>query len=445
MKLIKYFKNFLEQEVNLNPSRIKILDERTEAITNFLENSTLFQDNFIDVIPQGSYAHKTIIKPVNSYDEYDADVLLFVEEFEDFEPSDYVETLYSLFRDSAIYRNKVSRKSRCVTITYANDFHMDVVPFLERNDKKWVTNRHKDRFEVTDPEKFTEWLDERGRITKHHFVKVVRIIKYLRDYKKTFSVKSIILNTLLGMQVDDVALMENPKCYDDVPTTLYTIMKKLKDYVSYNYYMPTIDDPGETGENFGDRWDQDGWAIFRSKMIYYADKIIDAYEDQDLNSSLGKWKIIFGEGFKKAETESSNVKQMTDNSYVEFTDTEQTLADKNIALEINPAYKVKLSGRVTKKNGFRTFNLAERGNRVEKKRSVVFSIKTNVPEPYDIYWKVLNRGDDALKNNCIRGQIEKGFDTRTEPTSFWGNHYVECYIVKNGICIAKDRQSVCVI
>lgn len=445
MKLISYFKNFLEQEVNLNSSRIKILDERTEAITNFLESNSLFNENFIDIVPQGSYAHKTIIKPVNSYDEYDADVLLFIEEFPEWQACDYVENLYAVFRGSQIYRDKVSRKSRCVTITYANDFHMDVVPFLERHGKKWVTNRHEDRFEVTDPEKFTEWLDERGRITKHHFVKVVRIIKFLRDYKKTFSVKSIILNTLLGMQVDDLAVMENPKCYDDVPTTLYTIMKKLKSYVSSNYTMPTIDDPGETEENFGDRWDQEGWTIFRNKMIFYSDKIIDAYEEPDLHASLAKWKAIFGDGFKKAENESSNVKQMTDKSFVEFTDTEQTLADINIAVQLNPAYKVKLTGRVTKKNGFRVFFLSERGGRVEKKRSIVFSIKCNVPEPYDIYWKVLNRGDDALKNDCIRGQIEKGFDTRTEPTSFWGNHYVECYIVKNGICVAKDRQSVFVI
>jgi hypothetical protein len=207
MKLINYFKNFLDNQVNLNSSRIKTLDERTEAITHFLKNSDLLEENFIDVIPQGSYAHKTIIKPVRTTDEYDADILLQLEEFTDWKAQDYVENLYTLFRGSNVYRDKVSRKTRCVTITYANDFHMDIVPFMERHGQKYITNRHENIFELTDPEKFTDWLDERSRITKHHFVKVVRLIKYIRDYKRTFSVKSIILNTLLGEQINDSALL----------------------------------------------------------------------------------------------------------------------------------------------------------------------------------------------------------------------------------------------
>lgn len=445
MKLNNYFKNFLENEVNLNSSRIKTLDERSEAITNFLKNSELFKENYIDVIPQGSYAHKTIIKPVKTTDEYDADILLQLEEFTDWEAQDYVENLYKTFRASNVYRDKVSRKTRCVTITYANDFHMDVVPFMERHNQKYITNRHENNFELTDPEKFTDWLDERSRITKHHFVKVVRLIKYIRDYKRTFSVKSIILNTLLGEQVNDAALLENEKCYDDVPTALYNIMKKLKDYVESNYYMPTIADPSETGENFGDRWNQDSWLVFRNKMIYYSDKITDAYEDEDLSSSLKKWQTIFGEEFKKPQTENSKVKQLSDGSMLTFTDTEETLADKNIDKKINPRYKVKLRGKVTPKNGFRTYSLSERGNKVSKGRSITFSVTCNVPEPYTIYWKTLNRGDEALKNDCVRGQIQMGYSSHTEPTSFRGNHYVECYIVKDNVCVAMDRQSVFII
>ncbi|WP_276967314.1 cyclic GMP-AMP synthase DncV-like nucleotidyltransferase [Chryseobacterium sp.] len=445
MKLINYFKNFLDNQVNLNSSRIKTLDERTEAITQFLKNSDLLEENFIDVIPQGSYAHKTIIKPVRTTDEYDADILLQLEEFTDWEAQDYVENLYTLFRGSNVYRDKVSRKTRCVTITYANDFHMDIVPFMERHGQKYITNRHENIFELTDPEKFTDWLDERSRITKHHFVKVVRLIKYIRDYKRTFSVKSIILNTLLGEQINDAALLENENCYDDVPTALYNIMKKLKNYVESNYYIPTIADPSETGENFGDRWDQDGWLVFRDKMIYYSDKITDAYEDQDLNSSLEKWQSIFGEEFKKTISENSKLKQLSDGSVLSFNDTEERLEDHNIQRKINPRYKVTLKGRVTPKNGFRTYNLSERGNKVDKGRSVAFSVTCNVPQPYTIYWKVLNRGDEALRNDCIRGQIKMGYSSHTEPTSFRGNHYVECYIVKEGICVAMDRQSVFIV
>lgn len=445
MKLINYFKSFLDNEVNLNPSRITTLDERTETITNLLSESEKFKDNFIDVIPQGSYAHKTIIKPVKATHEFDADILLYLNEYPDWEAKDYVQELYQFFRDKNTYRDKVSRKTRCITIQYANDFHIDVVPFLERHGEKYVTNRHENNFELTDPEQYTEWLDERNRVTKHHFVKVIRLIKYLRDYKQTFAIKSIILNTLLGEQVNDAALLEDENCYNDVPTTLYTIMRKLKNYVQNNEFMPTIADPGETGENFGDRWNQEGWAVFRAKMIYYSDKITEAYEEADKEKSLSKWQEIFGECFKKPESkaeESSN----NFRGLVSYNNTEQQISDLGFPLRLNPIYKIRINARVNKKIGHRTYDLNTQGNKVHRGREITFTVKNyNIPQPYNIYWKTLNRGEYAIESDCIRGQVTAGGITHYEPTSFKGSHFVECYIVKDGICVAKDRQSVIII
>ena len=65
----------------------------------------------------------------------------------------------------------------------------------------------------------------------------------------------------------------------------------------------------------------------------------------------------------------------------------------------------------------------------------------SVAQPYDVYWKVLNRGDVARNKNCIRGQIIKddGLLQRIEYTSFLGDHIVECYCVKDGVVVAKNR------
>src|SRR5579859_5758372 len=163
MKLIEYFNAFLDNEVNLNDTRLAVLDQRVGAITTFLRESTTFKDNFIDTIPQGSYAHKTIIRPVRESDEFDADLLFYLEEFDGWSAEDYVEELYRAFRDSGVYRAMVSRKTRCVTVDYAGDFHVDVVPYLERHSLKYVTNRHEDTFELTDPEAYNAWLDEKNR------------------------------------------------------------------------------------------------------------------------------------------------------------------------------------------------------------------------------------------------------------------------------------------
>ena len=68
-------------------------------------------------------------------------------------------------------------------------------------------------------------------------------------------------------------------------------------------------------------------------------------------------------------------------------------------------------------------------------------IEIDVPGEYSIEWKVLNRGDEARRRNRIRGQIvpDGGYHRKTEPTLFKGDHIVECYAIKDGVVVAKDR------
>lgn len=87
--------------------------------------------------------------------------------------------------------------------------------------------------------------------------------------------------------------------------------------------------------------------------------------------------------------------------------------------------------------------LLEEGRKIDIGRKLTFKTEsTNCPAPYKIYWKVRNRGPEAKKRNMERGAIEEGTPTRKEHSDFVGPHYVECYLVKNGTCVAKDRISV---
>jgi hypothetical protein len=61
MKLVKNFDAFLKNRVNLSDTRIDQLDGRVTAVGNFLSTgSDVIADNFIELIPQGSYAQRTI-------------------------------------------------------------------------------------------------------------------------------------------------------------------------------------------------------------------------------------------------------------------------------------------------------------------------------------------------------------------------------------------------
>ena len=72
-----------------------------------------------------------------------------------------------------------------------------------------------------------------------------------------------------------------------------------------------------------------------------------------------------------------------------------------------------------------------------------FIDRIDVPKPYDIYWKVRNVGAVAEEKDQIRGQINRtNLDYQKEKTSFRGSHFVECYIIKNQVCVARARIDV---
>ena len=458
MKFVDDFEAFLREEVNLNQTRLDRLQESVDALENFLSEHDIFGKMFLDFIPAGSWAHRTIIRPVHENDEFDADVLFFVKERTDWQPKDYNENLWSAFRSHETYKSLAQRKTRCVRIDYTGDFHIDVVPYLERSSLHYVTNRSKPggvgRFELSDPESFTAWIDERQRLTNGHFIKTVRLIKYLRDFKNTFDCKSIILMTLLGNQVNQVEASQSPALYADVPSTLITLVGKLAKALPTT--MPDILDPAGTGDNFSARYkDEWDYSNFRTRMINYAKRMQAAYDEKNRDVAIEKWQELFGDAFKPG-TSTSKALSEPFNAAVAWAG--EKFIDKqpyNIPIRIDPHFHAHINGRVTgfangqytRRNGFRQFELSKQGNRVPKNRSLQFTVTTNVPQPNRVYWKVRNGGVEASEANQLRGEIsqDEGLNKKTETTRFNGQHYVECYIVKNGAVVARDRQSVIVL
>lgn len=440
MKNLSEFKYFLENTVNLNQSRIDDLDSRVTAITTYLDGQ--FATDFVEVIPQGSYAHRTIIKPVKGRD-FDADVLFQIVEQPDWEPKDYIGRVWDAFRRSGTYHDLVDRKTRCVTVDYADDFHIDVVPFVERTGSHYVTNRHENRFELTNPEGFNEWLDIQNRIASNHLVEVIRLLKYLRDSKGTFSIKSVILTALLGGVINNANVWNDTDYYGDMATALYHVCEDLDAYLQANSVPPWIADPSCPSENLNHRWDQPGYANFRDRIHHYTGKIRAAYAESDKDTSISAWQEVFSSNF---QTPPQTVVASASRSLVPAT--EQWLKPDFGISTIATHYTLRIKGRSSKLNGWRHGPLSSRGNRVEKGRDIVFDVQScDVPKPYDVYWKVRNTGAEAENAHQLRGEItrDKGFERRKESTAYRGSHYVECFVVKDGVCVASDKQLVFVV
>ena len=440
------FKAFLTEKVNLNQSRLNQLSQRVTAIENFLANDEVFGECVSEVIPQGSFAHGTIIKPVGNK-EFDADVLMLMDEVDGWSASDYVRKLYEAFGRSATYKLMRSRKKRCVTIDYAGDFHIDVVPYVTRYGASYVTNRDTDRFEPAAPDEFTEWLEGKNRIANGNLVKVVRLLKYLRDHKTRYTIPSITLTAALAHHISEASKAADPDAYGNVANTLRSVSTALAAQMAgHANDPPYIGDPG-TGRDLTDRWQGHNYRNFRSRFTSYAERIGEACDEADYSEAVKIWRDLFGPDFGAITKSVSLTAGASTGSSVPVS--ERFLArDFNIPEALDSAYHFKTVGYLVPRRGFRNGSLPKRGDQVGKHRSLKFKLEgSNIPEPFDVYWKIRNYGEEAEEANSLRGDIHKDAGSRSwsESTSFIGRHYVEAMIVKEGVCVAKSRQDVFVI
>lgn len=457
MKFAVDFESFLRVAVNLNPNRLARLQEHVDAVEGFIASDSTFGEMFLDIIPAGSWAHGSIIKPVRDNDTFDADVLLQLTEKPDWNACDYINVLYKSFRSSGKYKNIVRRKKRCVRIDYAGEFHIDLVPYLERGGLNYITNREKPeetgRFELSNPEAFTEWIHERQQATGGRFIKIVRLLKYLRDFKDNFSCKSIILTTLLGQQVNVMQATADPDLYADTPSTLVALLESLARMLPDS--MPAVFDPGGTGDNFSERYkDEWNYENFRKWIRYYAAKARAAFDETDRGKSIRLWRELLGDKFKPGELPTKATLAPLSASLAVAGEQFIHKAPYDFPIGLVPDYAASIAARCSglslngtlRRNGFRVFNLPSYGNRVPKNRELFFSLSTNVPEPFDVYWKVRNGGSEAAQARQFRGEIriDEGKLQRSETTKYAGAHYVEAYVVKSGRVVAVAHQPVIV-
>lgn len=302
MKHVDYFKNFLDNTVNMPQSKLDLLSQRVDSVYGVLTDDDDLGPLIKKKIPQGSWPQRTIIRPVNGK-PFDADFMVQMVENPDWESDkkEYGDAIYRVLHNTAPYKNMThGRKCRCVYLNYANDvMHLDIVPFVVRSDGfQWIINRDKNIWERTDTDGFTDWMKTQDTIANKHLREVIRIMKYLRDHKNSFTgTKSILLTTMLGEQVQAWRKIGDSGYYSDVPTSLFHIVSDLDDWLQMRPTKPILMDPAGTGTSFDHRWTQTTYSYFRDRIHVHAAEIRSAYFETDSDASVKKWQALFGDGF----------------------------------------------------------------------------------------------------------------------------------------------------
>ncbi|HEV3482806.1 MAG TPA: hypothetical protein VGR97_10820 [Candidatus Acidoferrales bacterium] len=118
---------------------------------------------------------------------------------------------------------------------------------------------------------------------------------------------------------------------------------------------------------------------------------------------------------------------------------EQYLFDSRIPALVDPSANLQITATVLPRDGFRAFVLSALGI-INIDRKIQFRANIDYGHPIDLQkWKVKNDN----KSPQPRGEITDHV-TRNDPelTKYNGSHFVECYGIKDGVCIARARQNV---
>lgn len=462
MKLIQDFNNFLNSTVNLNSTRFDQLESSIEAIKTAVRGLD-WKPAIVGFAAQGSWAHKTIIKPLPG-DPFDADLLVYVKPVEGWEAKDYINELYAEMGKFGLYKDKIRRYSHCITIEYAGERKIDVAPCVKERLQAgvWeVCNRNTNLFEKSNPLDYTNWLIERNAICgNNNFRKTTRLLKYLRDIKTNFTCPSFLLTTLLGQHV--YAFDRGSENFGDVPTTLKTLIDRLDDWLQANPCRPTVRNPVLFEEIQSAAWDDTKYSNFRAKIHLYRGWIDDAYDEQDKEESIGKWQRVFGEEFaaREAVEKASRVSEAA-LSAVQGNPVSVGVADL-VAL-------VKKMGRAALPRGFDRLPHMRRprwrvasgvkltvsvdaqiwtsryGHQIRQLASLAptqagywvrFNASNNFglpfPETYKVEWRVTNTDEVAQRANALRGDYYRSDESlvRWEQLSYRGVHMVEAFLIR---------------
>jgi len=441
------------------------LEASTSAIETFLKGSD-WEPKVLGFEAHGSWAHKTIIRPVEG-SAFDADLLVNIEEVEGWSAKDYVNELARTFRGSATYKDKVSTSSHCVTINYAGERKIDVAPCLVNRDgwvQREVCDRVTDEYQLTEPTKYTNWLIEQNHISKNNgFRKATRLLKYLRDIKCTFTCPSVLLTTLLASHIYDDD--DGSSDFADVPSTLKTILGRIDDYLNANETKPSIVNPFLPTEDFADLWTDSQYTNFRATISRYRTWVDEAFDEESRDLSIKLWRKVFGDEFASDAilTEAKSVSASARQALTAIYKSTTSLAGDLVSL-------VKQFGRSALPPGFNhmphmhepEWSIADYDRIVvrvvatlhrmqqapalrevnsldplPKNHGLWFDVRDGRGQElpiaqYRVQWRITNTDQEAYDARCMRGEFNppKNGNRRWEELEYRGVHMTEAFVIR---------------
>lgn len=325
------------------------------------------------------------------------------------------------------YPNTDIRGDGQVVVIDFNKYTIELVPAFKQSDSrfKYPDTHDGGSWKITDPlSEQAECLDCENKSNNKYF----DFCRMIRCWKNNIGFKfgGLLIDTLVYNFFcdNDYFANKNIENYTEILLQLFDYLKSQNKDQTYWYAVGS----NQQVYNY-----DNGKFVLEAKSAFK--KLDEAIENKTIENTLSD---IFGTVYsynlstyvlKFSESNCNNIEEFIENKF-----------------PVDIRYSLKIDCIVSQ-NGFRDKMLSSilfTGGYLALDKRLTFKIvSTDCMEPYDIYWKVRNVGDEAIRRNMIRGNIEKtNSKIKKESTNFKGPHYVECFLVKNGVCVARDRIDV---
>ena len=429
-----------------------------------------------DIYPQGSFRLGTVVRPL-ARDEYDIDLVCHLkirkENTTQHELKDRVGKRLKA-RDDIKEILKSSR--RCWLLDYPEQFHMDVLPTIP-NEKRppngiLLTDTALQLWQRSNPIDYAEWFKEQMKVVfrekraayakryelsiedvpdyevKTPLQRVVQLLKRHRDmhFQDDHDNRpvSIIITTLAGHAYENQGDLFD--ALTGVISNMPSFIERREDGTWW------VQNPVDPDENFADKWNESPKR--REAFFKWLEKVHDdfvtASQSGTLTKSAAALSPVLGRDVVSRAASSLGVpsRGLTAKAAARTAPLVPPLG--NIAHCIAPIWPIKLQYRVSIRGVVFPGSQRSRTRWPLTKRPVPrnvwlrFEARTNVPEPYEVRWQIVNTGRDAMLADGLRGdefEVSNGSSkhVRWETTEYRGTHWIEAFIIRDGLCVARSK------
>ena len=426
MTIVEMFVQFIN---NLAIDNQEQISNRYGEITSCLNKKYRDTDSkTANSLKVGSYGRFTAIKGIS-----DLDMIYMMpqsqwDRFKNNGQSALLQEVKNTIKDR-YSRTQAWGDGQVVVVSFDNQ-EVEVLPAFEQEDGsfKYPNTNNGGSWPVTRPRSEIKAISD---LDNQKNKNLRRLCKMIRAWKNKRNV------VMSGILIDTLAykFLNSTNDYDDKSFLNYDCM--VRDFFKYISELPKQEYFLAPGSNQRVNVKKN----FQKKAKKAYNLCLEAIAADGQSGVNGKWKKIFGRPFPApvATTEKAPL-----NENITWRNTEEFIEDQ---FPIDIRYSLKIDCEVSQ-NGYREHTLRHmlfRKIPLLAKKKLSFRVTyIDVPKPFEIAWKVLNRGEIARKRDDIRGQIvwDTGSQAKRENTKFRGPHLVECYVVKNGVVVAKDRIDV---